>query len=131
MNNIEDAVYKTIVKYNMIKSGDKILVGLSGGPDSVFLLTVIKKLKDKLNIELGAAHLNHCIRGKEADRDENFSEKLCADLKIDYYSKKVDIPLISKAKKYRKRVPADRKDTHFLMSFAKNTDLIKQPLHII
>lgn len=99
MNNIEDAVYKTIIKYNMIKSGDKILVGLSGGPDSVFLLTVIGKLKNKLEITLGAAHLNHCIRGEEADRDEIFSKKLCADLKIDYYSKKADIPLISKAKK--------------------------------
>ena len=59
----------TINKHNLIESGDKIVIGISGGPDSVCLLHILSRLKEKLNIELYAAHLNHQIRGIEAQKD--------------------------------------------------------------
>ena len=51
-----EKVLSTINKHNLIESGDKIVIGISGGPDSVCLLHILSRLKDKLDIELYAAH---------------------------------------------------------------------------
>ncbi len=66
-----------------IAPGSTILVGLSGGPDSVALIHALNAVKSSLRIRLAAAHLNHRLRGSEADRDEAFVRKLCAQLGID------------------------------------------------
>lgn len=99
MSNITDKVYDYIISNNLISSDDNILVALSGGADSVFLLICLNSLKEKLGISLSACHLNHLIRGKEADGDEQFCFELCKRLSIDFYSKKADIPSISKETK--------------------------------
>ena len=62
---MEDKILKTIKKYKLIESGDKILIAVSGGPDSMCLLDILNKLKEKLKIEIAVAHVNHGIR-KEA-----------------------------------------------------------------
>jgi len=53
----------------LIKPGDRILVGLSGGPDSVILLSLLEKFKRNLKVEFGAAHINHSLRGFDSDGD--------------------------------------------------------------
>lgn len=58
-----DKVIEYINDNELIKAEDKILVALSGGPDSVCMLHILYKLKDMLNIELGAIHINHMLRG--------------------------------------------------------------------
>jgi len=63
---IFEKTLSTIKKYNLIEKGDKIVLGLSGGPDSVCLLHLLNRMKDVLDIEVYAAHLNHQIRGMEA-----------------------------------------------------------------
>ncbi len=92
MDKIILDVANNIKKYRMISPGDKIIVGLSGGPDSVFLVTVLQKLKDILKFDIGAAHVNHKIRGSEADADELFSLKLCEDYGIAFHCAKIDVP---------------------------------------
>ncbi|MBY6939415.1 ATP-binding protein, partial [Clostridium botulinum] len=62
-------VLSYIIDNNLIKSGDKILVALSGGPDSLCLLNILKELREELDIEIGAAHLNHLLRGDDAFKD--------------------------------------------------------------
>ena len=57
INMVFEKVLSTINKHNLIESGDKIVIGISGGPDSVCLLHILSRLKEKLNIELYAAHL--------------------------------------------------------------------------
>ena len=88
-------MYKKVLTYieenNLIKSGDRILVALSGGPDSVCLLYILIKLRETLGIEIGAAHLNHMLRGEDALGDEEYVNKLCKDLNIPCYIKQVDI----------------------------------------
>ena len=79
-----DIVINTIDEYGMIKKDDCITAALSGGADSVCLLIILKELSDKYSFTLDALHINHCIRGKESDRDEEFCRNLC---------KKYDIPL--------------------------------------
>ena len=76
LNFFEATALNTIKKYNMIEENDKIVVGLSGGADSSVLLTVLKKLSDKIGFTVCAAHLNHGIRGDEAKRDMEFSKDL-------------------------------------------------------
>ena len=62
---LEDKVLNTIKRYEQIKSGDTIVVGVSGGPDSICLLNVLKNLQNELKINIVVAHINHMIR-KEA-----------------------------------------------------------------
>lgn len=91
MHKIVKKAYTTIEKHNLLKNGDKVLVALSGGADSVCLLKILNDLKDMYNIRLYAAHLNHMLRGEDADSDEQFASELCKQLNIPFFSKKVNV----------------------------------------
>ena len=84
-----------IKENSMIKNGDKVLVALSGGPDSVCLLHILSELRELLHIEVYAAHVNHCLRGESALKDEAYVEELCKNLNIKCFVKRVDINKIS------------------------------------
>jgi len=99
MKKIEQKVLKFIDEKNLIDKNDKVLVGLSGGPDSVFLLHFLKKYSKKLKISLGALHINHLLRGKEADKDEHFCKELCEGLSVKFYSVKKNIKAIASKEK--------------------------------
>lgn len=98
MKSTEQKVIRFITSHSLIKAGEKILVALSGGPDSVFLLHFLKKYQKKLKIELGAFHLNHSLR-KSADREQKFCGELCEKLSIPFYSEKVDVKSFAKKNK--------------------------------
>ena len=66
-----------IRQQNMIAEGDRIICAVSGGADSVALLFAMYLLKEKLNMQLEAAHFNHHLRGEESDRDEAFVREFC------------------------------------------------------
>ncbi|MFH1996509.1 MAG: tRNA lysidine(34) synthetase TilS [Candidatus Omnitrophota bacterium] len=87
-NQIIEQVLKTIRQYDMIASGDKVLVGISGGPDSVFLLYSLRRLQRKLNFKLSACHLDHGIRGSSSRADARFTAKLCDAMGIPVAQKK-------------------------------------------
>ncbi|HHW31348.1 MAG TPA: tRNA lysidine(34) synthetase TilS [Clostridiaceae bacterium] len=84
-------VLETIKKYNLIEKGDTVLVGVSGGPDSVCLLHILYKLKDELEIELYAAHVNHMLRGEFSDNDQEYVTILCKQFNIPLFTKKCNI----------------------------------------
>ena len=91
-----DALMMDIKRYieanQLIRPGDGVVVGLSGGPDSVFLLYALHTLQARMGFTLRAVHVHHGIRGVEADRDEAFSEKLCAKLDIPFQAVHVAAP---------------------------------------
>lgn len=93
-NKIDEA----IKRYNMICRGDRILAALSGGADSVTLLHYLFIYKDILGITVEAAHVNHMLRGKEADRDELFCRSLCENMGIKLHVKRADVRKIAKEK---------------------------------
>jgi len=82
-------VQKTIEKYSMLSKGDRVLIGVSGGPDSMALLHILNKLQKEYNLELFVAHLNHGLRGSESDRDEKFVKEACKKMGINFFSKKI------------------------------------------
>lgn len=87
---LEDKVLETIKKYNMINKNDKIVIGVSGGPDSMTLLNVLNNLKEKLGIEIYVAHINHMIR-KEAYEETEYVKEFCEKIGVDFYFKRIDV----------------------------------------
>lgn len=82
---------KTIREAGMINPGEAVLIGVSGGPDSVALLHVLIALSSFHNYRLGIAHLNHGLRGAEAERDAQFAESLAKKHHLPYYLEKKDL----------------------------------------
>ncbi len=98
-SDIINTVKATILSHNLIKKGDAVLVALSGGADSVCMLDILCRLADELEIKVAAAHLNHMIRGSEADRDEAYAAELCTKLRVPFYAERINIPEISEREK--------------------------------
>ena len=88
--NIQKEVTKNIVENRLIQNNDKIVVAVSGGPDSMCLLTVLVSLQDVfikrygINYELVVAHVNHSIRS-ESDSEKLYVENTCNELNIPFY----------------------------------------------
>ncbi len=90
-----DKVSKYIDENNLITEGDKIVVGVSGGADSVCLLHILNELYQNKAVQLLVAHVHHGIRGEEADRDEEFVHRLADKLGLPFLSYRYDIPRIA------------------------------------
>ena len=90
-------VKQTIKQYNLIDKSDKIVMGVSGGPDSLALLYVLRAIRKELGITLHIAHLNHMLRGRESARDADFVLKLADKLSIPATVKEMDVLRLSKA----------------------------------
>lgn len=74
---VKNKVKNTILKYHMLEKGDHVIIGLSGGPDSVCLFFVLKQLSSELDITLHAVHVNHKFRPGAAEEDQAYVEELC------------------------------------------------------
>lgn len=85
MTTLERQAMALIKQHKMIEQGNRIIVGLSGGADSVSLFHFLYMHKEILNIQLMAAHFNHGLRGKEADEDELFAKQLCEQYQVPFY----------------------------------------------
>ena len=70
-------VRKYMEQFNMAEKGESVIVGVSGGADSVCLYKILLELKNYFDIDIIAVHIHHGIRGEEADRDMNFVENMC------------------------------------------------------
>lgn len=86
-----DKIYDFICENNMINKGDTVVCGLSGGADSVCLLLSLFQLRERLGITVEALHVNHCLRGKESDRDEEFCRQLCSCHSIPFTAVSVNV----------------------------------------
>lgn len=96
MNSLVESV---INKYRMITKGDSIVVALSGGADSVAMLDVLYSLKEKYLLKIYVMHINHGIRGEEAQRDEAFCRQLADSYGLEIYISHFDVPSLAKKQK--------------------------------
>ena len=83
-------------KYNLIENNDIIVVGFSGGPDSVFLVEMLKKLQDFINFKIYLVHINHLLRGEDADSDEKFSFEYAKKNNLGIFIKRIPVKEIAK-----------------------------------
>lgn len=95
---MEKIVLDYITENNLIEKNDKILVAVSGGPDSMCLLNILYNLKETLKIELFVAHVNHLIR-TDAKDDAEYVEKFCKSKSIKFFLKECDVIEKSKQEK--------------------------------
>lgn len=100
--NIHDSlvnkVRENLVKYNMVSTNETICIGLSGGADSMTLLTIMNELKDEFEFKIVAAHVNHGIR-EEARDDADFCRNICSKLGVPFFEKDVKVKEIAKEMK--------------------------------
>lgn len=92
---MRDKALRFIEENKLLCDGDKVIVALSGGADSVSLLHFLCSLKEKYGLSVYALHLNHGIRGEEADRDERFVHALCKEWGVELVCEHADIPALS------------------------------------
>ena len=98
LDKLEQNFLDTIKENNLISKGDVIVVGVSGGPDSITLLTCLNKFKDYFEIKIICAHINHLIR-KDSTEDEQYVENMCKNMGIKCYVKRADVEKIAKEQK--------------------------------
>ena len=91
---MKQKILETIKKYNLIESGDKIVIGVSGGPDSICLLNILNQIKNELNFEIYVAHINHMIR-KEADEETEYVKDFCKKINVECFVKRIDVEKIA------------------------------------
>ena len=96
MPHLEDAVRRSIERYHLVPSGEVIVVGVSGGPDSVCLLHILRRLQADYKLDLHVAHLHHGLRGHEADVDAEFVRALAADWDLACTIERVDVPAFAR-----------------------------------
>jgi len=97
-NMLEEKILQFIRKENLIEEKDKVVLGVSGGPDSISMLHVLWKLTKILSFEIVVAHINHGIR-EEATEDEQYVEKWCQKLGIPFFVLHCKVEEIAKEKK--------------------------------
>lgn len=96
MKKTEEKVINFISSRSLISKGDKVLIALSGGPDSVFLLYFLNKFRNKYKIDLAAFHLNHKLRGTNSVADQKFCRALCESLNVPLFEAAVNIQSLAK-----------------------------------
>ena len=95
MPGVEEAVRRSIERYHLVSPGEVVLVGVSGGPDSICLLHVLYGLKADHRFDLHVAHLHHGLRGDEADADAESVRSLAAGWGLPCTIEHVDIPALA------------------------------------
>lgn len=103
-----DRVRADISRHGLLEAGQRVVVGVSGGPDSIVLLHILKRLQEELKILLHVAHLNHMFRGEESQADASFVQTVCQQWGIPCSIEERDVPAYAKATGLTSQVAARR-----------------------
>ena len=95
-------VREWIAKEQLLAQGMNVIVGYSGGSDSLCLLLLLRDIAADLSLNLTAVHVNHGIRGAEADRDEAFCRETAKRLGVAFRAVSVDIPALAKERGWQR-----------------------------
>ena len=117
--DILSQVQQTIAKHGIFHAGDRVVVGVSGGPDSLCLLHLLNRLREELEITLHVAHLHHALRGEEADEDARFVERLATSWGLPSTVEKRDVPAYAQRERLAIEEAARQVRYTFLAEVAK------------
>ncbi len=115
-------VIRTVERFDMLPSGGCVIAALSGGADSVAMFHCLISIKEKYNLNLAAAHLNHQLRGEEADRDEGFCKILCKKYNIPFYVRHRDIARLARERKISEELCGREERYSFFEELAQSLD---------
>lgn len=114
---------KTIESYSMMKSGDRILISISGGPDSTFLTHLLYLMRPVLNLTLFGFCLDHMTRNGESTKDALFVEKLCRELDIELFRQKIDVQKWCRSNKFSFQEGARKLRMEKLLEISKENNI--------
>ena len=86
---------KTLTQYDMLKKGDTVIAAVSGGADSMALIRFLLEIKEEFSLNLAVCHVNHLLRGSEADRDEDFVRAFCEKHSLPFHLLRCDVSKLS------------------------------------
>ena len=118
---ITPKVIDFIQRHNLISPGDKLIVAVSGGADSVCLIHFLDQHRDKLGVELKIAHLNHKLRGDEADADATYVTGLAHQLGLPITLEQKDVAAYRKRRNLSMEEAAREVRYQFLADVKKNS----------
>lgn len=118
-------VKQTVKKYNLLKPGDKILVGVSGGPDSLALLHLLNRMKAAYELELNVAHVDHQLRGEAARKDALFVKEVAEKMGLSFFLKEVDVAKYQQEKGLSLEAAAREIRYDFFKKLVKENDFDK------
>lgn len=124
MDRFEKRVSQTIRNYGLLSTGDRILVAISGGPDSIALLMALYHLRETHSLELLAAHINHQLRGEDSEQDEIFVRDLCEKLSIAFHSTRLQTRKEANKATHNLEDFARRQRYRFLFQIARQSNAI-------
>ncbi len=84
-------VERTLQERSLVLQGQKVLIAFSGGADSTALLHLFCRLRESWGLQVSAAHLNHALRGADSDADEAHCRQVCADWRVPFFSRRVEV----------------------------------------
>lgn len=99
MNDFDAKVKKFIIKHQLIPDESHILIGVSGGPDSLALLHFLKRIQEEMQLKLTVAHVDHMFRGEESYEDMKYVEKICREWNIPFQGERINVPKEIKKRK--------------------------------
>ncbi len=112
-------VRQTIDAHGLLLPGDTVILGVSGGPDSLCMLDVLRWLAPTYQVSLHVAHLHHGIRGQDADEDSAFVAELCRDWGVPCRTERVDVPALARRRSLAIEETARQTRYAFLRSCAR------------
>lgn len=118
-------VKKTVNKFNMLNKSDRVLISVSGGPDSTFLTYFLYYLKSHMDLKLFAFHLDHMTRDGQSQKDAIFVENLCKKLNIKLFKKKLDVGKWCKKNKLTFQEGARKLRMKMLLEISREHDIDK------
>ncbi|MFW6241977.1 MAG: tRNA lysidine(34) synthetase TilS [Thermodesulfobacteriota bacterium] len=120
-DNLLQTVLRAISRFSMLTSGDRVLVAVSGGPDSVALLHLLLRIAPEYSLSLGVAHLNHGLRGRASDRDAEFTAALARDHDLPFYAGRRNVDALRRAEGLSPEEAA-RKARHGFLAEIRRTE---------
>lgn len=119
MHSLTQQVYNFCQHNGLLANGDHVLVGVSGGADSLCLLHILRQLQTPLQLQIAVAHLNHQLRGKASDADEAFVKSLAAAWNVPMYSEQQPVADLAKTGNLSLETAARQVRYHFFESVAQ------------
>jgi tRNA(Ile)-lysidine synthase len=116
---------RTIQAHRLLQIGDRLVVAVSGGPDSVALLHGLWQLREEYQLQLAAAHVNHQFRGEEAEEDSRYVQRICQEWGIPCFVQSVNVPQVIAETGLNPQEAARQVRYRFLYQVARDIDRAK------